>query len=253
MFHIWARSRTTWLLRGQPAVDGRFGLVFPWVLVLAVAATALVAQQQMRRQRARRIPLGCWAFGTLQMLWLIGLGWYVLPEFSVVLAVALWAVAFHDARYFYDAIWLRLHYLLVWPAFFLILLAIDLFGGPGLLARMHAQPGFVRFAIGFVVMVAALIQIILGVVGRQWYRLDAKVWAHAMAQTQLAAMQREREVIVRSCDFIAQGLTAGQFSHDVASPLSTVSLSVGQIAESLDGLAGELEARKDAELLGHFP
>lgn len=240
---------TTWLVRGQPAVDGRFGLLFPWLLALAVALTALIARRQMRRQRARRIPLGCWAFGTLQMLWLIGLGWYVLPEFSVVLAVALWAVAYHDARYFYDAVWLRLHYLLVWPLFFLILLGIDLLGGPGLLARMHTQPGFVRFAIGFVVMVAALIQIILAVVGRQWYRLDAKVWAHAETQTQLAAMRREREVIARSCAFIAQGLTAGQFSHDVASPLSTVSLSVGEVAENLDALAGELAVRQDPELL----
>ena len=141
---------STWLLRGQPAMDGRFGLLFPWLLVLAVAVTVLIARAQMRRQTTRRIPPICWVFGTLQMLWLMGLGWYVLPAFSVVLAVALWAVAFLDTRYFYDALWLRLHYLMVWPLFFLILLTIDLLGGPGLIARVHSQPGFVRVAIGFV-------------------------------------------------------------------------------------------------------
>ena len=239
----------TWLLRGHAAADGRFGIVFPWVLVLAIAVTALDSQRQMHRQSERRIPAICWAFGTLQMLWTIGLAWYSSPEFSVVLAAALWAVAFHDARYFYDAIWLRLHYLLVWPAFFLILMAVDLFGGPGLLARAHSQPGFVRMALSFSLMVAGLVQIILVVVGRQWYRLDAKVWAHANAQAQLAEIRREREVIVRSCAFIAQGLTAGQFSHDVASPLSTVSLSVGELAENLDALAADLEARQDKEIL----
>jgi hypothetical protein len=244
-----AAELATWLLRGHAAEDGRFGIVFPWVLVLTIAVTALVSQRQMRRQRQRRIPVVCWAFGTLQMLWMIGLAWYSLPEFSVILAAALWAVAFHDARYFYDAIWLRLHYFLVWPAFFLILIAVDLFGGPGVLSRAHSQPGFVRMALAFSVMVAGLVQIILVVVGRQWYRLDAKVWAHAGAQTQLAEMRREREVIVRSCAFIAQGLTAGQFSHDVASPLSTVSLSVGELAENLDALAAALEARHDKEIL----
>jgi signal transduction histidine kinase len=242
----------TWLLRGHAAADGRFGIVFPWALVLAFAITALVSKRQMRRQRERRITAVCWAFGTLQMLWMIGLAWYSLPEFSVVLAVALWAVAFHDARYFYDAIWLRLHYLLVWPAFFLILMVVDLFGGPGLLARAHSQPGFVSMALSFSAMVVGLIQTILVVVGRQWYRLDAKVWAHANAQTQLAEMRREREVIVRSCAFIAQGLTAGQFSHDVASPLSTVSLSVGDLAENLDALAVDLEARHEKEILARI-
>jgi signal transduction histidine kinase len=244
-----AAEIATWLLRGHAAADGRFGIIFPWVLVLGIAGTALVAQWQMRRQNKRRIPVVCWAFGTLQMLWMIGLAWYSVPEFSVVLAAALWAVAFHDARYFYDAIWLRLHYLLVWPAFFLILFAVDLFGGPGLLARAREQPGFVRMALAFSLLVAGLVQIILVVIGRQWYRLDVKVWAHASAQTQLAEMRREREVIARSCAFIAQGLTAGQFSHDVASPLSTVSLSVGQLVENLDALAAELEARRDKEIL----
>ncbi|HEX7500793.1 MAG TPA: hypothetical protein VF524_10895, partial [Polyangia bacterium] len=55
----------TWLLRGHAAADGRFGIVFPWVLVLAIAVTALVSQRQMRHQGERRIPLSCWAFGTL--------------------------------------------------------------------------------------------------------------------------------------------------------------------------------------------
>jgi hypothetical protein len=244
-----AAEIATWLLRGHAAADGRFGLVFPWMLALAVVATVLAAQRQMRRQGERRIPLSCWAFGTLQIIWLAGLAWYSLPEFSVVLAVVLCAIAFHDARYFYDATWLRLHCLLVWPGFFLILIAVDLLGGPGLLARAHSRPEFVRMALSFAVMATALVQIILVVVGRQWYRLDAKLWADASLRAQLAEMRREREVIVRSCDFIAQGLTVGQFSHDVASPISTVSLSAGELAEDLRSLASDLEARQEKEIL----
>ncbi len=238
----------TWLLRRQPATGGSWGLLLPWGFVAAMAIAVLVGQRSLHRQRAPRIPLACWVFGSLQALWLPCLGWYCLPELSIIVGVALCALAFHDARYFYDAAWLRVHYLMAWPAFALVLLLVDAAGGPGLLARADSDPQFVRLAACFAVLVAGLSQIVLGVVGAQWYRLDAKAWAHNQMSRQLGEMRREREVIVRSCDFIVQGLTVGQFSHDVASPLSTVSLSVDELIEGLRGLRVELAASGHSEL-----
>ncbi len=243
----WAQAMT-WIFRGRLAEGGRWGLLLPWALVCAMALAALAGRREIRRQRERRIPGVCWAFGTLQAVWLPCLAWYSLPEFAVIAGVALCAMAFHDARCFYDATWLRVHYLLAWLAFLVLLLGVDALGGPGLLARAHAAPQYLRMAISFVAMIAVLVQIILAVVGRQWYRSEARVWAHNLAQIQLAEMRREREVIACSCDFIAKGVTAGQFSHDLVSPLSTVSLSADRLREELAKLTDELGARGEQDL-----
>jgi hypothetical protein len=60
-------------------------------------------------------------------------------------------------------------------------------------------------------------------------------------------MRREREVIGRSCDFLAQGLAAGRFSHDVASPVSTVALSSRELLDGLHDLTALAQTGKGGE------
>jgi hypothetical protein len=244
----------SWLLQGHPSADGTSGVVVPWMFVGAIAVTIVLSRRHVLTSRGRRIPAVLWLHAVLQIFWIAALAFYTEPVFSVVLAVGLCSLAFHDARYFYNARFLHLYYLLVWPAFLVVLVAVDVVGGRGLLARVAAQPHYLRAAVPITLTVMLNLQLIVAVVGRQWRELDGKLWAFSQAQAQLAEMRREREVIARSCDFLVQGITAGRFSHDVASPISTVALSAAELSSGLgtlrENLAAHLSARPDlAELL----
>ena len=221
------------VIGGRFSIGGASGVLVPWLLAAAMIVAVTIARRRILAAKARVIPAVVWVLGVIQVFWVASLAWYTEPVFSIVLAAGLCAIAFHDARYFYNATSLHLHYLLVWPAFFLFLLVVDLCGGHGLLARAASQPHYLRTAIPIIVGVMLVLQLVVSVVGQQWRELDGKMWAHGQLQAQLAEMRREREVIVRSCDFLVQGLAAGRFSHDVASPVSTVALTVGEMADGL--------------------
>ncbi|HEY8927243.1 MAG TPA: hypothetical protein VIU64_22825 [Polyangia bacterium] len=224
-------------ISGHAANGGLSGVVVPWLLVVTLTMALFASRHRVLASTERRIPFVMWVFAVNQIFWLAALAWYAVPVFSIVLAVGLCAIAFHDARYFYNALFLHLYYLLVWPGFFAFLLLIDLCGGHGLLARAAADPKYLHTAIPIVIAIVFILQLVVYVVGAQWRELDAKLWAHGRLQAQLAEMRREREVIVRSCDFLVQGLAAGRFSHDVASPVSTVALSAGELLEGLDQMS----------------
>jgi signal transduction histidine kinase len=164
-----------------------------------------------------------------------------------VLAVGLCASTFNDARYCYNAPFLHLYYLLVWPGFFAFLLIIDWCGGEGLLARATSDPRYLQTAVPIVIAVMFILQIVVSIIGAQWRELDAKLSAHGRLQAQLAEMRREREVIGRSCDFLVQGLAAGRFSHDVASPVSTVALSARELLDGLHDLEALAQSGKGGE------
>lgn len=237
-----AQGVTAWLT-GAPALDGQVGLALPWIfLLLACAATWLVKVQLQTRSK-QSIPPGFWVQGLFQHLWVVLLAWYTHPAISFFAVFVLCTATFSDARYFHDSPAARWHSVACWGGCALLLLGLDLCGLPGTLTRFARDPSGTELAWVLAGGVLLMQQFIFSAVGAQWRKLDAQAAGVASLRAEVAAMQRERGVIARSCDFLARGVAASRFSHDVSSPISVVSLSLDSVATSAASLRRALVTR----------
>lgn len=223
----------SWFFVGRAARDGSFGSLFPWVLLALSAGLMFATRRALLQVPVGRIPNALWLQSTLQIWWMGAVVWYASTPLALVMLFVVSAAAVNDARYLYDTPAARLSHALPWLAFPVLLLAVDAAGGPGLLARYASEPYYVKYALGGMVGMVLLLQFVISVVGRQCYETDAALWERSKLEAQLAEQRRERDVLRRSCDLMVQGVSAGSFSHDVASPLSLVSMAVDEIDEVL--------------------
>jgi signal transduction histidine kinase len=234
-----AQGVTAWLT-SYPALDGAWGLTLPWLAWALASVAILLVRAQLQRWTAPTVPWGFWLQGVLQHLWVVLLAWYCHPSVSFFAVFVLCTAAFSDARYFHDAAPARWHSAACWLGCVLFLLTLDAVGLPGLLTRHARDPQYTALAGVVGGGVLLMQQFILSVVGAQWRKLDAQAVGVANLQAEVAAMQRERSVIARSCDFLARGVAASRFSHDVSSPISVVSLSIDSVADSATALESAL-------------
>jgi hypothetical protein len=67
-----------------------------------------------------------------------------------------------------------------------------------------------------------LTQAIISLAGRNAREHDGALQVQARLQRETALLRRERSVVQRLTGFLTQGLAAGRFSHDVASPVTVI-------------------------------
>jgi signal transduction histidine kinase len=226
----------SWLLTGLAACDGLVGILVPWALALACILLMCGTKWTIEHQPDTKVPFVYWVQSTVQLWWMGSIIWYATTPLALAMFFVLSAGAVSDARYFYDSAEARLGHLVPWLLFPLLLLAIDAFGGAGLLARYAVDPMYVKYATCILIGVLLLVQFVIGTIGRQCYETDASLFARSKLESQLAEAKREREVLRRSCDLMVHGVSAGSFSHDVASPLSLVTMAAEDLAQTLADL-----------------
>lgn len=237
----------SWVFVHRVARDGSFGLWFPWAL-LAISAGLMLATRRQLSRSSGHIPRALWLQSTVQIWWMGAVIWYASTPLALVMLFVVSAAAINDARYLYDTPAAQLSHSLPWLAVPVLLLAVDLAGGPGIRARYTVDPYYVKCALGGLAGMVLLLQFVISVVGRQCYETDAALWERGKLQAQLAEERREREVLRRSCDLMVHGVSAGSFSHDLASPLSLVSMAADEIAELVDSGAADSRTALRAEL-----
>ena len=232
----------TWLLTGQFALDHAhdaalvWPLAVPWSLWLVSSVAQVILARQVRQTTEARVPPFHWVVNTLQLVWLMSLAWYSPVELWLFLGTGVLLAAISDTRFFYDHLLLRGSYFASWLAFDLVLLMIDLAGGPGLLYRLETDQNYVFVALLYQLLLLVIQQVMLKATGVHWSNLDTAIEDRGKAETALAVAQRERTVLTRACDLLEPGLTAAQFSHDVATPISTMGLCTDEIVAILQDL-----------------
>lgn len=224
----------SWVFVHHAARDGVFGLCFPWALLGISAGLMFATRRELSRSSPGQIPRALWLQSTVQIWWMAAVIWYASTPLALVMLFVVSAAAINDARYLYDTRAAQLSHSLPWLAVPLLLLAVDVAGGPGILARYAEDPYYVKCALGGLAGMVLLLQFVISVVGRQCYETDAALWERGKLEAQLAEERREREVLRRSCDLMVHGVSAGSFSHDLASPLSLVSMATDEITELIN-------------------
>ncbi len=228
-----AAELVTWYADAQAELSPLrvWGFGLSW-LFAALAVPLLWLTKRALGGASERPPGVYWVQSGVQLLWLTLLVWSSTPLFLPVIFFILCVLLFNDSRYFYADGTLKALYLSVWLAQLVLLLGVDAVGGPGLLHALRVAPSATGILLLTEACVAALSFAIIEVVGRG-HRATDEAGQHARElEAKLAAIQAQRGVLSRSCDFLIRGLSAGRFSHDVSSPISILDFEV----ERLEGL-----------------
>lgn len=222
-------------------------LVMPWTTgmcaVWALAALqlpALFVTQSLIRTGRRKGFLGAFILQSLvQLWWLAWLIWASVPFvwFPAVLLLCGWAL--HDA-WLINSVKVRVIYALMFPTFDLLLLAHDSIVGGGVLEVARDRPALLIAALSTQLVVAAVLQAMMVVVGKEAKSLEQSQHTEAKLQRELALRNRERQVIQNSCSLLAQGLTVSSFSHSLASPVTALSITTMDLEDLHDNLKDQL-------------
>lgn len=212
-------------------VTGDWSTLGVWGVVaamstLAVAAALTVATRRplVLRQRERFWRL-LTAQGAATLTWLYIVGLLVDDFFSILGLAALVALVFNDTRYLYDDRILRRQYLV--PA-----VVVDVALGLLWLLRPEAAARIVPTRGGLLVFGAVqlglvvLTQGLIVTVGQQNRDRDLRAREMQDLTRQLAVYRKEREVLERAARLMTSGLSSVKFAHDVASPISALTMAV---------------------------
>lgn len=229
---------TGWL--DAASLGGWWGISLPWILLAAVVPQFFqLSRHFARASDVQRLPKSFWLQQVLVLLWLALLSWYSTPALSALLLFVLVGAVFNDVSYLFDARGLYAAYGLFWPIQVAILLVVDLCGGPGLLQRYAENDVRVALTLATELCLMVLLSAIIRVVGKNQREKEEGYRAAGRLQSELRAMETERGVLARSCDFLLHGLSATRFSHDVASPLSVLKVTSHAVGSALDRLGGD--------------
>lgn len=219
------------LMRG--AARG-WGLGLPWALVALLSGLMILSGRFLHARSRRAFYAAYTAQSLVQFAWMQFLCWNTTPYFSIVGVMGFCAWAFNDAFVLYNSRMVRAQYALAIPLFDLALLALDATGGRGLLAVYHQDPTFIEvlLSVQFVLMMVA--QIIVGFIGAEAYAHDQRLIEMGAIERELAVARTEREVLRHTSSYVGQGLAATQFSHDVASPVTSLYNNAETLQAMLD-------------------
>ena len=224
----WGGAR--WLPSLVPPWGGSFAV--PAALALAQVPAFFVSQANLRRKSARGFAAAFWAQSILQLLWIQWTCWESVPHLWVLGLMMVTSWMFYDTWLLPrgPAGWM---YGMMFPAFDLSLLVADALGSNGLLAAWHARRESVLGLLAMQVLIAGLMQMFRGALIEQAAAYDAALLARRSLEEQLVLARREREIVQRSATFLATGITASKFSHDVASPVTVIRVTVEAIGDML--------------------
>lgn len=201
-----------------------------WALgILAVLAVLMPFETARRLGRSSNIPRFYTVQSSVQILWLALLIWGSHAAVGLVGVMLLLSAVVNDTRYFYDRTMLLAQYALALPLLGLLLLVVDLLGGEGLLATHRTDAARLERFVAAGAGVSAVCLFVIKVVGGQWRSLDAQGRSTAALIRELHIHRAEQDAVQQASTLMEFGLSAGRFSHDVSSPLSTLSLSLAQL------------------------
>ncbi len=221
-------------MRGAPTRAGwSAALVLLGLLAAQTAVMPLTGKALFARQRKRFYLLNGLQ-NLVQLLWFQTLCAVSHPAFLVVGIFALCAWAFNDVRLFHDHPSLRWQFTLPFVVFDLGVLALAQWAPAGsALAQtlsFHTTPVFYAVQVGVVGIVLAIVVL----VGRHTRAYDTRLWEMTHLARQNALLRKEREIIERACRLMATGLHVSKFSHDVASPLTVLTLNISFLREQAE-------------------
>jgi signal transduction histidine kinase len=209
-----------------------------WLLLALWIPAVLWVRKSLKQGTQAAFERGQRLQSFLQFSWLQLLVWFAVPWFPtagialVVALMACWAAI--DAMSRLRPAGLRLHYLLVFPAFDGLLLLMDAAGGPGLLAVARVDPGYVAQTLALQVGLVVLTQAVMAQVGRHMRPRLAWQQRREASERRAAVMAAEKDVIAQSSVLLGHGLAASQFSHDVASPITVMRAASEELEMLLD-------------------
>ncbi len=210
----------------------RPGALIAGALCVAQIPTTLACARHVRARDAERFFPAYLVASTVQYLWLCFLCWYSAPVFAVVGVMVFCAWAFNDARFLYNSPLLRWMLIAAFPLFNFCLLLVDAAGGNGLLAMARTAPGRLVAVLAAELSVALVAVIIVSVVGTREYRRKLAD-DRAQREHELAVARAERDALRNVSVYLAHGLAAAKFSHDIASPINVVTFSVEALRDQI--------------------
>ncbi len=231
----------SWLLPGlrntlmAPQFAELHGPTHPavWLFVVFHLLLLVVTRKRMDRD-SEELPPHLFRLQLFnQLAWLQLLAWFAiphLPSIGITLLVGLTVgCAVRDALSRVPIRSLQVQYLLAFPAFDLVLLAMDALGGPGLLHTLAVEPGHVFQTLALQAVLIGLTQALLVLMGRTVLHHDVRLLHQERTERELALMRTEKDILGQSSVLLGQGLAASQFSHDVASPLTVIRACVEEL------------------------
>lgn len=194
----------------------------PWALAALLAPWMAACGAALRARRRRAFLAAWWGQSVAQFVWLQYLCWSGPAPFAAVGAAVFCVWAFNDAFVGYDGPVLKAQYLAAFPAFDVALLALDGLGGRGLAhAFRHERAAFDALLVAQAAL-ALVTQTVLYYAGTEAHAHDRRVLAMSALERDLAAARAERRALQRANAYLAQGIAATRFCHDVRSPLQVV-------------------------------
>ncbi|MBX7192419.1 MAG: hypothetical protein K1X94_10185 [Sandaracinaceae bacterium] len=218
-------------LDGQPALLSTSPIVWVFVALHVPAFLAWRASVLARRYEA----IAYTAQSLVMFTWLQLVVWYALPSAPLPAVALLCAIfvgwALNDAQIAYDSRLVRIVHGLAYPAFLAVALAMDV-SGHGLLSEVHTSPVTVANFVGAQVVLLLVTQSLIAYVGASARAQDERAERDAAHERELATMKGERRIMERLAGLLGTALSAGRFSHDVASPTSVIASSLDYLEES---------------------
>ncbi len=228
-----------------PALAEAIGATHPlvWALLVLQLPGLIVARRALERGDRPAWSRAHAGHSLVQISWLLVLAWFTvptLPTLGLALVTAIlvcWAA--NDALGRLDPGQLHRRYFLGILLADLLLLGLDALGGPGPLAAAQLHPRFLGQVLAFQLVLGALVTGVITHVSRSLAAQDRWRLRQDASARKLAVMEAERAVIAQSSVLLGHGLAAGQFAHDVASPVTVMRAA----SEELDMLLDESPAR----------
>lgn len=203
--------------------------------IVGLAAVALPWLTARQAGDSAQVPRVYWLQSGVQLQWLFFMAWGAHPVVQVCVPILFLVALVNDTRYFYAAWNVIQSYASALPIFVCVLLLISVLGDEGVLAELQDRPHVtMRFFVVAAITTATGL-FFLRIIGGQWQRLDEQALEREHLQRALDVERAEAEVVRQVSSFVTLGLSAGRFTHDVASPLSTLNLCLRRLERQAEG------------------
>jgi Histidine kinase-, DNA gyrase B-, and HSP90-like ATPase len=208
-----------------------------WALVAAHLPSAIWVRDALRLRDERAFRRAFFVQSQVQLQWLLLLTWRMgvqLPLVSIgVLFGMMLGWAFQDALLSHGAWFVRAQYLAAFVLFDAALLSRDAAHGRGLL---HALSVDRRSAVSFLVnqaILAGLTQMVIATMGRTAREREEERQRALVLRVENERLSLEHHLLRRIAGLLAGGVSAGQLTHDIASPITVLGMNAEVLAEML--------------------
>lgn len=207
-----------------------------WALVVAHLPTMLWTRHCLIRGEVRGAAVAYSIQSQVQLAWVLLLSFFAEPSAphasTAMLTGMVLGWAYNDASLAHDVAHVRIQYLVAFGGFG-VLVAVNQVVLPGRLLGRRPSAGDLGSFSAAVAILGALTQLVIFKVG-ELTQMRAKTQAESVAlRIENERMRVEQLALRRVSGLLASGVSAGQFSHDVANPLAVLSTNLMLLDEQL--------------------